>query len=407
METHSNLLELDGILYHRTIRATFATFLLAVNHENRVVARVQMPENGTSSSNGEIRTYLRRSYKIGDLLRVKGVWSTSKKCDDDKMGWNGNRFIISVLDLDDVSRCIVLMEVRHWPIDKCQAWQKESMSFQNNQECKKRQRNLNNEDESDKVYRHGGGIGKRMQGEYLANFLIHLFMFACGASNIPQPSEWAAIRPNHRDQFFKKAICSLNSGSGVIDAAGGSGHVSMALGLLGVKSTIVDPRENVGKLPGKDRKVWNRSLRKSGVTQSFNVIPSCVPIAVPFESLRAWFATKPDGVDTRFRHPDEETIEVCSEDHYLLENYSAVVALHPDEATDLVVDMAIRKKVPFVIVPCCVFSRLFPNRRLRNSNQTVNTYDDLIRYLLEKDANIQQTILPFEGANIALWATFS
>ena len=39
-------------------------------------------------------------------------------------------------------------------------------------------------------------------------------------------------------------------GGGIIDAAGGAGHVSLALALRGVRSTVVDPRPNVGKLPG-------------------------------------------------------------------------------------------------------------------------------------------------------------
>jgi len=44
-----------------------------------------------------------------------------------------------------------------------------------------------------------------------------------------------------KNLFFKK-------GTGVIDAAGGSGHVSLGLGQYGIRSTVVDPRPNVGKL---------------------------------------------------------------------------------------------------------------------------------------------------------------
>jgi hypothetical protein len=51
----------------------------------------------------------------------------------------------------------------------------------------------------------------------------------------------------------------------------------------------------------------------------------------------------------------------CSEDN-LLPNCMAIVALHPDEATGSIVTLAMENKIPFVVVPCRVFSRLFPER---------------------------------------------
>lgn len=42
-----------------------------------------------------------------------------------------------------------------------------------------------------------------------------------------------------------------------------------------------------------------------------------------------------------------------------------VVGLHPDQATDSILDFALECGKPFAIVPCCVFPRLFPHRRLR------------------------------------------
>jgi hypothetical protein len=69
--------------------------------------------------------------------------------------------------------------------------------------------------------------------------------------------------------------------------------------------------------------------------------------------------------------------------------------------------MAVQKRKPFVIVPCCVFARLFPKRRNPNHPENpANTYDDLLDYLAAKHKDIRRTELPFEGANIALWASF-
>ena len=111
---------------------------------------------------------------------------------------------------------------------------------------------------------------------------------------------------------------------------------------------------------------------------------------------------------------------LCSSDE-LLPNCSAVVALHPDEATGEIVQFAIENKKLFIVVPCCVFSRLFPFRfkpgrqhtAMDNQNdvekkkELVSTYNDLIEYLVDKDDSIRVTKLDFEGANLALWSTYN
>ena len=49
--------------------------------------------------------------------------------------------------------------------------------------------------------------------------------------------------------------------------------------------------------------------------------------------------------------------------HAILSSCSALVGLHPDQATDGIVDAAVRFGKPFAVVPCCVFPSLFPQRR--------------------------------------------
>lgn len=49
--------------------------------------------------------------------------------------------------------------------------------------------------------------------------------------------------------------------------------------------------------------------------------------------------------------------------HAILSSCSALVGLHPDQATDAIVDAAVRFGKPFAVVPCCVFPSLFPQRR--------------------------------------------
>jgi hypothetical protein len=266
----------------------------------------------------------------------------------------------------------------------------------------------------------------------------------------------------------------LNTGTGVLDIAGGSGHVSMALGLRGIQSTVVDARSSVGKLPQRDRKLWNQRLKAEQHTTTrttrtkhqrdedqssthFSIVGGpgvpnrnddqpntlasgtheeerptipysrrnptvmvCQPVGVvPFRTHRAWFGSKPSGVDATFRHPDEDSLPVVggipppgggddaaiTSSMLLLEGASALVALHPDEATGEVVLQAVRRRIPFCVVPCCVFARLFPDRQTTDG-RPVSTYEDLLDYLQEQDPSIRLTKLSFEGRNIALWSTF-
>ena len=433
---------------------------------------------------------------------------------------------------------------------------------------------------------HGGGLGKRKQGELVAEFLIGLLTqsmkddgkheydhdndkdkkdsdeylgvesrFVDLDKIIPMKNNnnknYESISSNininsinnmenhqtskpqaqlHEQRY--QVIQHLNKGSGVMDVAGGSGHLSLALGLRGIQSTVIDPRESAGKLPSRDRKALRKALKRQqqqqqqqqhqqqsnnndGENKNDNTSVKNTkekeeiiiqPPPIQFASMRAWFSTRPKGVDLEFRqgtkssnhsnssiddvimntinttnttkptlttqkqqHQDLQQEEpnktnntinndllvpicsMCSPDQ-LLPSCSAIVALHPDEATGEIVDFAIKHRIPFVVVPCCVFSRLFPNRykpirttttttrrqrTISDSNSSrqgeakkqnngtrfneddeemtggmirrreiVSTYDDLIEYLVDKDDSIRITKLNFEGANLALWSTF-
>jgi hypothetical protein len=146
----------------------------------------------------------------------------------------------------------------------------------------------------------------------------------------------------------------------------------------------------------------------------------CQPAVRQYQTFRAWFGLPPDGVDHTFRNPDDAVVPVLGDaQHPLLKDCRTIVALHPDEATDAIVDMAVQLRIPFVVVPCCVFCRLFPHRRMPTTTTTtadngdgatatiVSTYQDLLDYLQAKDPSIQRATLPFVGANTVLWSTFS
>jgi len=63
-------------------------------------------------------------------------------------------------------------------------------------------------------------------------------------------------------QQARDALHHHRADGGVLDMAGGSGHMSLVLSLLGVCSTVVDPRDKVGRLPKHDCKVYHRALRQ-------------------------------------------------------------------------------------------------------------------------------------------------
>ncbi|KAJ1460347.1 hypothetical protein M885DRAFT_509290 [Pelagophyceae sp. CCMP2097] len=93
----------------------------------------------------------------------------------------------------------------------------------------------------------------------------------------------------------------------------------------------------------------------------------------------------------------------------LLRTATFVVGLHPDEATDAVIDAALELGVPFAVVPCCVFPKLFHARRRRAADaarpggfaeKAVVAKEDLLQYLQQKageGAAVSQ--MPFVGRN--------
>jgi hypothetical protein len=91
--------------------------------------------------------------------------------------------------------------------------------------------------------------------------------------------------------------------------------------------------------------------------------------------------------------------EKCLE---ILNNASAIVGMHPDQGAEYIVDFALHRNIPFAVVPCCVYSKQFPKRKLLDGTP-VKTYFQLLSHLQSKDPRIRRDVLPFEGKNIVLW----
>jgi hypothetical protein len=89
----------------------------------------------------------------------------------------------------------------------------------------------------------------------------------------------------------------------------------------------------------------------------------------------------------------------------LFKDCSLVVGLHPDQATEPILDFAVQQQLPFAVVPCCVFPRLFPQRQLQQGDGSfarVVAYDELVEYLVQR-GSANKGVLDFEGANTVVY----
>ena len=468
----------------------------------------------------EMRSNIRRMCKLGNELEFigtftnpsnnNGVDETASTSTDNKKDWTTWRKFTVNYNLQSLHSNIKVSSVGKWDAAKCQRVRckffNDSSKQKQQQPAKKKRREdaVGGADENNQQHSSTKGKQKRMQGEILADFVLWMLSTIIhdngdGDDNMDQAARnnewisaqiglkklptdqnyafvdrWKPLHPSLASDYHDASVkqsrnklvaewlgnniinqSKINSNQdekanphsfalgGILDAAGGAGHVSLALSLRGIHSTVVDPRPTIGKLPGRDRKAFKKSKSK-----------------VSFSTYRAWFGSKPKGVDTIYREgrtsletflPDSERGEhnplgvdddgqqlpICSMDSNdkLLPHCAAIVALHPDEATGVIVETAVQNKIPFgeicfcyfsclevcviisfvfivithnsssVVLPCCVFSRLFPERKRRQGG-LVSTYYELIDWLIGLHPAICVTTLPFEGANIAIWATF-
>ena len=99
---------------------------------------------------------------------------------------------------------------------------------------------------------------------------------------------------------------------------------------------------------------------------------------------------------------DGDIIDDCNDVYSILKNASCVFGMHPDQAAEHIVDFALEHNIPFALVPCCVYSKQFPKRKLPDGT-LVKSHEQLLQHLRSKDKRIKQELLPFEGKNIVLW----
>mmetsp|Transcript_856 Transcript_856/g.935 ORF Transcript_856/g.935 Transcript_856/m.935 type:complete len:435 (+) Transcript_856:80-1384(+) len=212
-----------------------------------------------------------------------------------------------------------------------------------------------------------------------------------------------------QDQY---GIELLNSGSGILDVAGGKGELAFKLlNYAGIKTTIVDPRPyntlRMLKYLSKDHVLRLRQKALSELKQGKNNEVKSVSVRVPLPGhIRCWFSFNTNSETVNFEKSTDYAAESLSSTTQELDRLtehikscSMICGFHPDQATEPIVDCALALKKPFAIVPCCVFPKLFKHR------SHIVSHDAFCKFLLAKDsAKVKMSTLSFFGRNKVLYS---
>ncbi|KAF9564571.1 hypothetical protein EC968_004454 [Mortierella alpina] len=235
----------------------------------------------------------------------------------------------------------------------------------------------------------------------------------------------------------------LNSGSGVLDVAGGKGEISLFLThMFGIRSTVVEPNVRRDK-PYQRRNLMDVIQKQldieAGGDGNFYRKFASVSHKLEDQELNSSCGAPETAIDLgqtdngimdlkeRRRVKKQKMAQfvvprLCSllDDQFVvkhpgvLEQASIIIGMHPDQATEPIVTMALQHHKPFAVVPCCVFAHENPQRRLLGGGE-VNTTLDFIQYLMEKRlpcveslasnhlTDIHKEFLPFDGMNIVVF----
>lgn len=204
------------------------------------------------------------------------------------------------------------------------------------------------------------------------------------------------------EEFFycqtKKYKCENIKKPNILDVAGGKGELSVRICIChNARVIMIDPR--TADICDCFLKNVYKSLPKKWQQNIFDI-----------KSIRSDFILKL--IRSKFR---QLSIEFPVIDHFgdnyklhdVIENSTLIIGLHADNATESIVDIAQRYRIPFVVVPCCVYPNFFPDRILFE-NKTglrvpVRTCEQFCRYLQKKNSHFVQESLPFEGRNVGIW----
>ena len=282
--------------------------------------------------------------------------------------------------------------------------------------------------ETEAEVRHGSDAGKSFHNAVFASWLVDTF----GVEALRGGGKNGAFEPRAHKSSHK------SSSGGVVDIAGGRGLLSFDLALdFGVPVTLVDPKPlRLNKKTKRRIRKWRLETFPEDVFSELREDEDENPVSMktqtrlekdgevpreettlkfggafldraPVRHVRASF----EGVSvfaTPSRRLDEKkTVSRANDDPRTtiadaVRAASVLVAMHPDQATDLVFETALALNKPFAVVPCCVFADANPHRVLANG-APVRTYDEMLEYYQAKAPDVRRARLAFEGRREVLY----
>lgn len=216
--------------------------------------------------------------------------------------------------------------------------------------------------------------------------------------------------------------------NGVLDVAGGKGEVSYHLCKNKIKSIVIDPMKL--KLSANKTKKLITCDDSIEIDQKYQYTESTIMDEWNKECLEDYRLTWLD-IDTILEKIKfgfelssllpiiKKNLDTLNLNHQkilfkfdsslcdsLVQGSSFLVGFHPDQATEDIIDYALKYDKPFAVVPCCVFPSLFPNRKCKEG-KLVRTFDQFLNYLKAKNPKIQsEIIIELTGPNnICLYYT--
>ena len=254
-------------------------------------------------------------------------------------------------------------------------------------------------------------------------------------------------------EYLDPSATHQPSTAGVVDVAGGKGHLAYLLTTLyHIPTTVIDPRplnltryqsQYAQRLQHMHKRQADNPARSSGAVPSSDgchllthfrcYFPASVHVThIPHKGTSASPLYSdplppPPPPTSSSQQPSVHTFvdptlaANCPSVTLLHERVSAatlLIGLHADGATEAIIDSALHHRKPFAVVPCCVFcNEGGQHRTVADSTaaavegegeqsvgkRRVRSYEDFVAYLLAKDTRIKQHILPFQGRNLVLY----
>lgn len=159
----------------------------------------------------------------------------------------------------------------------------------------------------------------------------------------------------------------------------------------GDSTSAKETTESDGREPNCD------SDADSSISDDIISFPDPVPLPPSTSSTSTErFSLTPSHIAS---HLDEGFLAAHAE---LLQTCSVLIGMHPDQATEPIVDVALRLGKPFAVVPCCVFGHENRHRRLKDGGKVVTT-EEFVRFLVEKKEGVKTEWLGFEGSNAVVY----